>query len=84
MPTLKHIEVHIHQVQKQRDITLYTEQEEMKVLINRSLSKLIYLLEDKGYHLSRCSCQLALKERVHGGLIHSVNEIPILGIDFQV
>lgn len=83
MPYLKHIEAHIHQVSSHLDITLYTAESHVSDMINSQLAKLTHLLKDKGYTVSKCSCQVTQPSNTPKPFIKQTDEC-IRGVDFKV
>lgn len=83
MPYLKHIEAHIHQISTHLEITFYTMEDYVSDMINGQLSKLVCLLNDKGYSLSKCSCQVAKSSKRPKSFIKEVEE-GMRGIDFKI
>lgn len=84
MPYLNHIEAHIHQIGKVLEVTLYTSEEQMRDMINGQLTQLVYLLENAGYQLSKCSCQMATLTHLNKPFIRETESKPICGIDFKI
>ena len=83
MPYLKHIEAHIHQISTHLEITFYTTEDYVSDMINGQLSKLVCLLNDKGYSLSKCSCQVAERSNRPKPFIKEADEC-MRGIDFKI